>query len=179
MDIQFAYNLERLVFYMCDQDTSRVAKIMNDVEKQFMMTDPGATGAKLDRDTVLRIQQLFSSCAVTDEQTLVTIRETYENFGYALCPHSAIGVHAATTTFKELSQTAPMICVLTAHPSKFEAAYKRATNQPPPQLTSNPVDVLFTLPTKFEWLRKNRREHWRTEWIEALKVGVKNTQQGI
>jgi threonine synthase len=177
MDIQFAYNLERLVFYMVEQDTTRLAKVMDEVEKQFMMATPGATGAQLDSVVVEKIQQLFSSCAVTDEQTLVTIRDTHEQFGYALCPHSAIGVNAATTTFRDLSNTAPMICVLTAHPSKFEAAYRRATTQPPPQLASNPVDVLFTLPHKFEWLRKNGIENWREEWIATLKAGVRKTQE--
>ena len=171
MDIQFAYNLERMVYYMCGEDCAKVCLLMEEVEKQYRQT-PGATGVVLDEVLLEKIQAFFSSCSVTDEETLQTIRDMKEGHDYALCPHSAIGVCAATKHFAELSGCAPMICVLTAHPSKFEETFTRATSRPPPQLARYPVDVLHTLPTKYEVLAKNVGDNWRREWIDTLKGAV-------
>ena len=126
----------------------------------------------LDEVLLEKIQAFFSSCSVTDEETLQTIRDVKEGHGFALCPHSAVGVCAATKHFAELSSRSPMICVLTAHPSKFDEAYTRATSLPPPQHPRYPVDVLHTLPTRYEWLRKGSGSHWRSDWINTLKSSV-------
>jgi len=167
MDIQFAYNLERLVYFCCGERSDVLKPIMSEVDAQFSSL-PGACGVILPDEIVKNIQKTFSSCSVSDKDTLCTIREVYEAYGYALCPHSAIGVHAAQHRFSNLCSD-PMVCVLTAHPSKFETAFHEATHNPPPQLVSNPVHILKTLPQNFEWLRKNDDPDWRNTWIQTLK----------
>jgi threonine synthase len=121
MDIQFAYNLERMVYYMSGEDPQVVRDVMACVDRQFRYEE-GTRGAQLSAEVLRRIQQVFAAVVVTDDETLGCLRDFEEKFGFTLCPHSAVGVHAALTTFAPLVRegggATPMICVLTAHPAK-------------------------------------------------------------
>jgi threonine synthase len=117
MDIQFAYNVERMLYYMCNENPIALKGIMDQVDRQFSYL-PGATGAHLDPLLVRRIQETFSAVSVSDADTLSTMRDFKLKYHFSLCPHSAIAVHAALTTFKEAARADPMVCVLTAHPAK-------------------------------------------------------------
>ncbi|WP_234567122.1 threonine synthase [Rhodohalobacter sp. 614A] len=77
-----------------------------------------------------RIQHLFdySDSAIrnhltgysyNDEQTRETIREVFEEEGYLLCPHTAIGYRAAKEYQKEKGENVPLVTLATAHPVKF------------------------------------------------------------
>lgn len=61
----------------------------------------------------------IASISVSDEETLVEMRRTYEQSGYILDPHTAVGV-AATRKLKSAHSSArPTIVMATAHPAKF------------------------------------------------------------
>ena len=60
--------------------------------------------------------------SVGEEETVETIKSTYESHGYVLDPHSAVGV-AAASRFK---LTSPLISLATAHPAKFPDAVNEA-----------------------------------------------------
>lgn len=172
MDIQFAYNVERMLFYMTNQDPVMTASIMRDVDMQFAQ-QVGSTGARLDPLLVLRMQELFTSCAVTDAETLGTINRIERQSGFALCPHSAIGVHAAQTVFKLLAESAPTVCILTANPAKFEKSFEEATGSKP--LMREDVIRLRGMPQRFEKLEKNTQA-WRAQWIEILKRDISKSK---
>jgi len=84
MDIQFAYNMERLLYLSSDGDDARVKTIMTKLE--------ASRAAQLPPDLLRSIQATFLSTAVSDAQTLHTMKEVFDADGYALDPHSAIGV---------------------------------------------------------------------------------------
>jgi threonine synthase len=168
MDIQFAYNVERMLFYMCSQDPLATASIMKQVDLQFSQTD-NSQGARLDPLLVLRMQELFTSCSVTDEETLRTIQTFQRESNFSLCPHSAIGVHAAQTIFRSLTASTPTFCVLTANPAKFEGTFEAATGSKP--VMSGAVKKLSEMPTRFKKLVKSDG-NWRQEWISALKGDI-------
>lgn len=172
MDIQFAYNLERMLYFVCDDNPDIVRPIMTEVEKQFRY-EPGAKGCQLDPKIVTRIQETFLSISVSDANTLNTIQEMKEKHNILLCPHSAISVFAGRTQFNYLAHEAPTLCVLTAHPSKFESAVLKATGSSPPLPAS--VIALKSLPQRFETLEKKQGatdEEWRKDWIEKIKYAV-------
>lgn len=173
MDIQFAYNLERMLFYVTGQDTGAVSAIMEQLEKQYKYSD-GANGVMLDKALVDKIQEVFSSVAVSDEDTLSTIKSFYGQHQFVLCPHSAIGVHAALVPFKESLRATTSICVLTAHPAKFESAVVKSLGCMPVKCAK--VDELRSLGQKFQWLRIGSVDQatWRQEWIEKIKSDVAN-----
>jgi threonine synthase len=78
-------------------------------------------------------------------QTLATIKKYWEQYGYLLDPHTAVGV-AVAGQFKK--QDVPMICLATAHPAKFSEAILRATGK---DLAHHPlIDALLQLPTRLD-----------------------------
>ena len=165
MDIQFAYNLERLLYFASGRDCTQVRRLMTTLE--------AARGAQLPQPLLASIQEVFVSLSVLDEQTIETMRRIYRETGYCLCPHSAVGVYALEQLEASLP-TAPAICVLTAHPAKFNDAVSRAGI--PPQ-TTPAVDELRKLPHKYTWLRAplpphNTPEHKKKAWAAAIRQAV-------
>ncbi|RYH31366.1 hypothetical protein EON65_02755 [archaeon] len=168
MDIQFAYNLERMLYYICEQDCDKVFEIMDGLEQQFQCKE-GATGTKLPSDVLAKIQSIFDSRSVTDSETLETIRAMDEQYGIELCPHSAVGVTCALQVATEVGGRNPLISVLTAHPAKFESSIEKALHRKPK--FPRQVEGLRTLPHRFKTLDKTTA-NWRQEWIDTLKQDV-------
>lgn len=170
MDIQFAYNLERLLYLCSAGDCSLVKAIMTELES--------TRAVQLPRPLLDAIQQTFLSCAVDDAQTLQAMREVYLAHGYALDPHSAIGVYALdhVHAVKAACRENPTICVLTAHPAKFGEACAQAGL--PPSVCDDPrVDVLKTKPHHFTCLRDpgaGSRPDKLQAWAREIKRAVED-----
>jgi threonine synthase len=113
MDIQIASNFERYLYYLFNEDSSRVKAEM----EHF-----AATGRMDLSGCIEDVHRDFAARAVSEEETIATIRQVYEEHGYLLDPHTAVGVKAAL----ELKQERPVVCLSTAHPAKFGDAVKKA-----------------------------------------------------
>ena len=110
-------------------------------------------------------------------QTLQAMREVYGAHGYALDPHSAVGVYALdhVHAVKAVCRSNPTICVLTAHPAKFGEACAQAGL--PPSVCDDPrVDVLKTKPHHFTCLRDpgagsraDKLQAWAREIMRAVE----------
>ena len=176
MDIQFAYNLERMLYYVTNENTSLVSDIMQQVERQYQYCSD-AHGVTLDPAIVQAIQEVFLSCAVTDEQTLETMKTFYEQHHFLLCPHSAISVYGALHPFAKRLETETLICVLTAHPAKFESSVVKALGDQV-SVKNDKVVQMMQLPHKYKWLRINSTDPsvWRREWKETIKQDVEAVQ---
>lgn len=109
MDIQISSNFERLLFDLCDGDAATVRRLMEDLKTggEFCVTEAQLAQAKT----------LFAAASATDEETVAVIRDIYQNHGYVLDPHTAVGVKAARELQEALSK--PVVCLATAHPAKF------------------------------------------------------------
>ena len=213
MDIQFAYNLERMIYFASGQNGSLTGSIMNLVEEQFKCLGNDnlpripSQEISLDEKLICAIQSVFSSCAVTDKEVLETIRDMESRHNCKLCPHSATAVFAATNVFNSqvnhnhgegagafTTMPVPAICVLTAHPAKFEDTYVLATGgklPPPPPAACGTASQLRAQKHSFSWLRKtsiadnsndnsvgkmsddsttcNKSDGWRDHWMRLLK----------
>jgi threonine synthase len=122
MDIQISSNFERLLFDLCDCDAARVRGHMDDLKNKNGYT---VSSAQLD----LANKHFFAGSANGGE-TLATIASVYKKHGIILDPHTAVGVSVAQGLGKRLSQ--PVICLATAHPSKFPETMIRALGFVPP-----------------------------------------------
>ncbi len=120
MDIQISSNFERALFDAYDRDGAAVAQLMD-----ALKTDKGFS---LSQGIIDRLRQNFSSGAVSEQETLDCIRETMQNTGEILCPHSAIGVHVAGQL---RNKDVAMITLATAHPAKFPDAVEKASGTRP------------------------------------------------
>lgn len=119
MDIQLASNFERYLYYLLDEDcdavSARVTAMHNDGRMEFSTAEHRRASAD------------FAASAVSDADTLEQIRQTYQDSGYLLCPHTAVGVRAAAAW-------PDTVCLATAHPAKFNEAVREAVglDAPPP-----------------------------------------------
>jgi threonine synthase len=68
----------------------------------------------------------ISSTSVSDEETLVEMRRTYEHSGTILDPHTAVGVAATRRLKATRASSGPTIVMGTAHPAKFPAVVTKA-----------------------------------------------------
>lgn len=110
MDIQVASNFERYLYYRVSQDAAKLRDLM--------------TGFAKDKSlTVLGTDDLFAAGEAGTAQTLAMIKKCYEQEGYILDPHTAVGVAVAE---RFADSTVPTICLATAHPAKFTDAIQQA-----------------------------------------------------
>ncbi|MCB1760702.1 MAG: threonine synthase [Gammaproteobacteria bacterium] len=122
MDIQISSNFERYLYYLMDEDPAAVSSLMASMNTSGELRIPPHKLAE--------VAALFHAEAVSEEETLAQIRETYSAHGYILDPHTAVGVRAA-------HNHPGAICLATAHPAKFGDAVARAIGkeaEPPPSL---------------------------------------------
>jgi len=124
MDIQVSSNFERALFDAYGRDGRAVAQLMDELKGGGFDVSQGAMEYLGDN---------FTSGRASEEETLETIRRTFEQTGELICPHTAVGVKVA----EDLRDPAtPMITLSTAHPAKFPEAVERATGQYPPLPTT-------------------------------------------
>ena len=69
-------------------------------------------------------RRTFSTERVSNLATLETIKSCYEQTGYVLDPHSAVGIAAAQRSMTQFGL--PHISLATAHPAKFSGAVSLA-----------------------------------------------------
>ncbi|MDF1577628.1 MAG: threonine synthase [Desulfobulbales bacterium] len=119
MDIQVASNFERYLYFLFERDPKRTRAAMESF----------ASSGRLEFAEKIRerVASEFSARMVSEAETAAVIR-TYNERGYLLDPHTAVGVRAALD-FAE--KDTPMICLATAHPAKFGDAVARATGSEP------------------------------------------------
>ncbi len=127
MDIQVSSNFERLLFEILDRDTKKINDIMNDFKKNNFYELPENVRCLLDEN--------FLSFKVSDEETLSTIREIYNENNYLIDPHTAIAVKAAKKALnvKKIENSTPLIALGCAHPAKFPQTIKNSVNINPKQ----------------------------------------------
>ena len=118
MDIQVASNFERYLYYQVGEDSIRLSQLIDQFEKDGAMRLPlGPDGC---------VDEIFDAGIGDTDSTLKTIRRYYDEYGYLMDPHTAVGVAVGETFMKE---DEPLIALATAHPAKFSQAILDATGQ--------------------------------------------------
>lgn len=75
------------------------------------------------------LKKMLSSFTVTDEETVDTIREVYQQYNYTLDPHGAVGYLALKRWLQEHKGNNKGFFLETAHPVKFPAAVEQYTGK--------------------------------------------------
>jgi threonine synthase len=110
MDIQVASNFERYLYYRVGQDAAKLRELMDSFAKNKSLTVEGS-------------DELFAAGEAGTAETLAMIKKCYEQEGYILDPHTAVGVAVAE---RFADSAVPTICLATAHPAKFTEAIEQA-----------------------------------------------------
>jgi len=122
MDIAVSSNFERLLFDLYDRDGVALSELMGRMNAKTDVVE-------LDEEKLAKARELFDSYAVDEDATIKIMQDVFEETGYLLDPHTAIGVKAAREVRR--NNNIPMITLGTAHPVKFEEAVLRAGYEMP------------------------------------------------
>ncbi|KAK8732759.1 hypothetical protein OTU49_006910 [Cherax quadricarinatus] len=159
MDIQVAFNVERLVYMYASSETTRVKEIMDIFDKEGSVAIPQNI-----MDSLKKV--IVESFVVDDDKIVETMQRIHEQHNYIVCPHTAV----AATYHYQRKQDVPHGYIATASPAKFPEAVQRAGAEP----VTEGIDHLKDLPTKFQWMKKG--EDWYSillAKIEAVTLGRK------
>tara|TARA_Y100000588_G_C13324649_1_gene531314 strand:- start:32 stop:505 length:474 start_codon:yes stop_codon:yes gene_type:complete len=132
MDIQVSSNFERLLFDLCDGDGRAVSQLMDEFSQSGKMS--------VSSGVLLKFKEMFDACSLDDDGIRKQIASTYKATGLIIDPHTATGIHAATTLSKD--SAVPVVTLSTAHPSKFPNAVQEAIDVIP-QLPEYLSDLLM------------------------------------
>ena len=138
MDIQVASNFERYLYYFYGENPQKTKETMEKFAKEKTI--------KFSEQEIDRVKKDFLSTSVNQKETMETIKEFYEETGYILDPHTAVGVRAGL----EFKEGYPLVCLATAHPAKFPETVNKALRfsiKLPKE-----IEKLYNLPQKFEIL---------------------------
>ncbi|MDD4316120.1 MAG: threonine synthase [Clostridia bacterium] len=112
MDILVSSNLERLLFELGDRDENFVKTLMKDLKEMGRY--------ELDPEILDRKFPQFIGYSSTEDETRDVMDNFFDEYGYLLDPHTAVGMSAY---FKYLSETidgdTATVIVSTANPYKF------------------------------------------------------------
>ena len=114
MDISVASNFERLLYNLHDNNPDVLSSIMTQFPEKPISIP------KEKWDSVIKF---FSSDRCSDQEIKEQIKNTYEESGYLLDPHTATGVRASNNLE---SKEELVVTMATAHPAKFGKAIEGA-----------------------------------------------------
>ena len=129
MDILISSNLERLIYRLTDNDPQATEKLMQSLTSGGQYTITDAMRAKLTD---------FYGNFATEEETLATIRDLYQETGYVIDTHTAVAA-AVYRKYKAAHAGDPAVTVIasTASPYKFSRSVMKAID---PELEEKTVD---------------------------------------
>jgi len=132
MDIQISSNFERYLCNLLNHDTDSIAKLMDSFKSNGSF--------KISEEHMSKARSQLSAHRCDDKQTIDMMRQCYDETGYILDPHTAVGVHASQQVTEDPS--VPMISLACAHPAKFPDAVEKAIGVRPelPEFLSDLYD---------------------------------------
>jgi len=111
MDILVSSNLERLLYELSDKDGSAVTAYMKSLSEKGYYEITGTVRKELKR--------IFSSGYCSEEDTMRTIKNTFENDGYLIDTHTAVA-YKVLNDYRAVSNDGTVsIVISTASPFKF------------------------------------------------------------
>lgn len=120
MDILVSSNLERLVYFLC-QDASKVKAYMDQLNE---------TGVyEVDEDVFSQVKDHFVAGWQSEEDVFNTIGQCYQETGYLLDTHTAVGYGVYKQYQAQTNDVTKNILLSTASPYKFPKSVYQAVTQ--------------------------------------------------
>lgn len=116
MDIEISSNFERYLFDLLGQDAAALSNVMNEFKGSGMFA--------VTPEQLAQAQKDFGAQRASDDEMLATMKSIYDDTGYILDPHTAVGVKVALDIMGDTDGA--VVALATAHPSKFPDAVEKA-----------------------------------------------------
>ena len=114
MDILVSSNLERLLYFVSEEDSAYVRQRMEELKEDGVF--------RVDAEILAKIQAVFSCGSMDDGAAAEEIRRTYEQDGYLADTHTAVALGVCREYSRDEKPTCPGIVLSTASPYKFPEA---------------------------------------------------------
>ena len=142
MDIQVSSNFERQLFESSGRDSKTINNIFHEFSKNNLY--------RFDKRILNDLQSSYSTTAVSNDETLDTIKQIKQKYNYLADPHTSTGLHALL----EKDANLPWVSLACAHPAKFGDAIEKATGEPP--VLPKDLSKLFDKEEKMTILDNNK-----------------------
>lgn len=140
MDILISSNLERLLYYITENDAGRVSEYMNQLNTEGVY--------KIESDELKSIQRQFFGGWVDEVETKEAIGRIYSDYGYLMDTHTAVAWRAMEK-YRFLTSDATYTIVLsTASPYKFAGDVLSALEDAAVPAGAAPFEMLHKLHAK-------------------------------
>lgn len=111
IDILISSNLERLLFDLCDRDAETVREWMQSLRESGRFD--------IGRERQRTLAEVFTGGWCTEQDTLNTIRKTYQSHHYLIDPHTAVGQTIYERYAADTHDATHTVLLSTASPYKF------------------------------------------------------------
>mgnify|MGYP000917333966 FL=1 len=118
MDILISSNLERLLYELTGHDSQLITKWMKQLSSEGIY--------KIDESIRTKINEIFWADYSSEEDTLASIKKTYDKYGYLLDTHTAVGLNVYEKYKETTKDNTKTIIASTASPFKFNTSVSRA-----------------------------------------------------
>ncbi len=118
MDILISSNLERLLYELSGHDGQQIKDWMGRLAREGRYSVNG--------DIKRRISELFWASFTTERETMDTIKVVYEDYGYVVDTHTAVGIDAYDKYVISTGDLTKTVIASTASPFKFNESVVRA-----------------------------------------------------
>lgn len=121
MDILVSSNLERLIYEVLNRNSEKVVELMKELKTSGYYS--------IEEDALYDAVPEFWGYYSTEEETKEIIGNVFDEYGYLLDPHTAVGVSAYFKYLNEIIDDAPAVILSTANPYKFPQSVLEAVSQ--------------------------------------------------
>ena len=142
MDIQVSSNFERQLFESSGRDSKTINNIFHEFSKNNLY--------RFNKRILNDLQSSYSTTAVSNDETLDTIKQIKQKYNYLADPHTSTGLHALLEKDANLT----WVSLACAHPAKFGDAIEKATGEPP--VLPKDLSKLFDKEEKMTILDNNK-----------------------
>jgi len=116
MDILISSNLERLIY--CAAGAEKTSALMSELKENGKYAISEELLSELTKD--------FAGYCCDEKQTAACIKAVFEESGYLIDPHTAVGLDCAKRYIAETGDTRPLVTASTASPYKFASDVRSA-----------------------------------------------------
>mgnify|MGYP003375614290 CR=1 FL=1 len=163
MDILVSSNLERLVYFFC-QDSKLVKKYMECLNQEGVY--------EVDQDVLDKLQKEFKAGYLNEDEVLNEIKFCFHHTGYLLDTHTAIGYGVYRRYKEESNDDTKTILLSTASPYKFpQSVYQALTNEICDDYTAiEKIEKYTNMPVSKPLINIQEREILHTGVIEKENI---------
>jgi threonine synthase len=166
MDILVSSNLERLLFDLAGKDPDVINRLTSDLSQEGRFTIDSSMREGLAR---------FYGGFATEEETSNAIKQVYEQSGYLIDTHTAVGYSVYRKYLEETGDRRPAVIASTASPFKFPGSVAGAIDEKYMDMDEfSLLDVLswisgIKVPGPLEGLESKKVIHNKTCSIDGMK----------